>query len=70
MEQLSLFQPERPPTWEDVQKGRARVVDAVEPCSGETCMFWHGGCTHTAGRYAFPKQRPGGKCLHHRLEWA
>lgn len=58
------------PTWDDVQKGKARLVDFVGPCDGQGCMFWHGACTHTADRYAFPKKRPGGMCLHHRLEWA
>lgn len=57
------------PTWDDVQKGRARTVDRIEPCDGAECMFWHGGCTHTDENYAFPKLQPDGKCRKHYLEW-
>ena len=66
---LDLFEAGSP-TWDDVQKGKARLVDTIGPCEGPGCMFWHGGCTHTADGYAFPKKRPGGMCLQHRLEWA
>lgn len=67
--QLSLFAQSRTPTWDDVQKDRAVLVDYIGPCDGEECFFWHGVCTHTAENYAFPKKRSGGMCLHHRLEW-
>ena len=56
------------PTWDDVQKGRAQLVDAIEPCDRCT-MFWRGECTHTAENYAFPKKRPNGMCLVHRIIW-
>jgi len=56
------------PSWDDVQKGRAHLVDAIEPCDRCT-MFWRGECTHTAENYAFPKKRPNGMCLKHRLVW-
>lgn len=69
MIQLSLFAPQRSPTWEDVQKGRAHLVDKIEPC--DHChMFWRGGhCTHTADNYAFPKKRQSGMCLKHYIVW-
>lgn len=68
--QLSLDLFERGnPSWDDVQKGRARLVDVIEPCDGESCMFWRGECTHTAENYAFPKKRPNGMCLKHRIVW-
>ena len=41
-DQLSLDLFERGnPTWEDVHKGRAQLVDVIEPC--DRCYaFWHG----------------------------
>ena len=68
--QLSLFDSQRTPTWDDVQKGRAVLVDRIGECEGDSCAFWHGGCTHTKDNYAFPKKRPNGKCLQRYLEWA
>lgn len=57
------------PTWDDVHSGAAELIDVIEPCD-HCMMFWHGGrCTHTAGNYAFPKQRPNGMCLKHRIIW-
>ena len=57
------------PTWEDVQKGRAHLVDVIEPCD-RCAIFWRSGrCTHTADNYAFPKKRPNGMCLKHRIVW-
>lgn len=69
MSQLSLFAQFHTPTWEDVQKGRAVLVDRIEPCDGESCFWWHGRCTHTKENHAFPKQRSGGMCVKHYLEW-
>ena len=57
------------PTWDDVQKGRAELVDVIEPCKPDGCMFWRGECTHVPGNYAYPKKRPNGMCLVHRLRW-
>ena len=58
------------PTWADVQKGRAKLVDVIEPCEGEECMFYQGGeCVHVAGRFGYPKKRPNGMCLVHRIVW-
>jgi hypothetical protein len=70
--QPSLFQGS--PTWDDVQKGRARLVRRIEPCDkceGSPMSFWNDGrCTHTEEHYAFPKKRPGGMCSKAYLEWA
>lgn len=57
------------PTWDDVQKGRAELVDRIEPCEGEECQFWRGECTHTAENFGYPKKRPNGMCLVHYIEW-
>lgn len=60
----------RTPTWDDVQKGRAKLMDFIEPCKGEECMFWQGGeCVHVPGKFGYPKKRPGGMCLVHRIVW-
>lgn len=67
--QLSLFPHTGSPTWDDVQKGRAVLVDRIERCNGKTCMFFRGKCTHVKGRYAFPKYRGNGKCVQHFIEW-
>ncbi|MBQ1450123.1 MAG: hypothetical protein IIZ12_04215 [Eggerthellaceae bacterium] len=57
------------PTWEDVQKGRAELIDTIEPCD-RCMMFWHGGrCTSTPENFAFPKQRPNGMCAKRRIVW-
>jgi len=71
-DQLSLDLFERGnPTWDDVQKGRAHLVDVIEPCDSKQCMFWQGGeCVHVLGKYAFPKKRPNGMCLKHRIVWS
>ena len=59
------------PTWDDVQKGNAHLVDVTIPCKREGCyMFWnHGRCTHTAENYAYPMYRPNGMCATHKLVW-
>ena len=62
--------PRRTPTWDDVQKGRAKLMDFIEPCEGDECMFWQGGeCVHVPGKFGYPKKRPGGMCLVHRIVW-
>lgn len=69
--QIDIFEPapRGTPTWDDVQKDRAHVVNVIEPCD-HCMMFWQGGrCTHTAENYAFPKKRPNGMCLKHRIVW-
>lgn len=69
--QLDIFElaPRGTPTWDDVHAGTAKLVDRIEPCDRCT-MSWHGGrCTHTADNYAFPKKRPNGMCLKHRIVW-
>ena len=66
---LALFPP-RHPTWEDVQKGRARVVDRVEPCDKCADYYRAGRCTHTVDNYAYPRFRPGGMCVKHYLDWS
>lgn len=67
---LDLFaEPRRSPTWEDAHKGRAKLVDRVEPCDRCAEFFRNGKCTHTAENYAFPKQRPNGMCVNHYLVW-
>lgn len=66
--QLSLFTHTRNPTWDDVQKGMARLVERIEPCDSK-CMFFRGKCTHTAENYAFPRYRGNGKCVQRFIEW-
>lgn len=66
--QLSLFTYTRNPTWDDVQKGKARLVERIEPCDNK-CMFFRGNCTHTADNYAFPRYRGNGKCVQRFIEW-
>ena len=77
-EQLSLFsviepKPKRP-TWEDVQKGRARHVPHEaysKPCR-ESC-FWYGDRFPLMGElscYLFSKPIRGGMCPSTgRIEW-
>lgn len=72
MEQLrlALFEDKpKPPTWDDVQKGRARVDVRIEPCDKCADYFKRGACTHTADRYAYPKFRDGGMCAKKYLVW-
>lgn len=72
MEQLTLdltFSRPRPPTWDDVQKGRAHVVERIEPCDKCVDYFKGEACTHTADRYAYPKVRDGGMCAKKYLAW-
>lgn len=60
------------PTWEDVQKGRARYFTRIEPCDAieRGCMFFRGGaCTHVRGKYAFPKRQSDGQCKKGYIEW-
>lgn len=60
------------PTWEDVQKGRARYITRIEPCDATErgCMFFRGGaCTHTRDNYAFPKRQSDGQCKKGYIEW-
>ena len=68
---FDLFDERPSPTWDDVQKGRAELIDVIEPCDGEQCMFWQGGeCVHVPGKYAYPKKRTNGMCLKHHIVWA
>lgn len=68
---INLFDDEKHPTWDDVQKGKARVVTRIEPCDAleNGCMFYHGHCTHVKGAYAYPKRQSDGTCSKHYLEW-
>ena len=73
-EQLTLDLFLRPsPTWDDVQKGRAALVDRIEPCDrceSSPMSFWRGGrCVHTAENYAFPSNMGDGTCRRHYIEW-
>lgn len=71
--QLDIFEPapRGTPTWDDVHKGRAHLVDRIEPCEHDDCMYWQGGqCVHTAENYGFPKKRPNGMCLKHFIVWS
>lgn len=66
IEQQEPVTPDRSPTWDDVQKGRAHVVYRFEPCDKcetEAVSFWNGEkCTHVKGNYAYPKKQPDGTC--------
>jgi len=72
--QLSLFAPERTPTWEDAQKGRASWVPHdrySEPCRSE-CL-WSDSVFERMGEPTcclFAKPIVGGMCPSSgRLEW-
>lgn len=60
------------PTWDDVQKGKARYFTRIEPCNAieRGCMFFrNGACTHIRGNYAFPKRQSDGQCRKGYIEW-
>ncbi len=73
--QLSLFDllPERSPTWDDVQKGRAEHYYVLEPCDkceSSPMKFWiNGKCIHTSENYAYPAKQPNGMCRRGYLRW-
>ena len=76
-EQLTLFsiKPDKQPTWDDVQKGRAKQVPHeryTQPCRKE-CM-WHESISNFGGIenccYLFHKPVINGKCPSTiTLEW-
>lgn len=65
--------PARPPTWEDVQKGRAHVAyryEACDKCAGAPVCYWDGEkCTHVKGNYAYPKKQPDDTCRKCYIAW-
>lgn len=72
--QLSLFDPEGSPTWDDVQEGMARFVPHERysvPCR-DSCM-WAESVHYRAGEqtcYLFSKPIKDGMCPSSgRLEW-
>lgn len=69
--QLDILEPapRGTPTWDDVHKGRARLVDRIEPCDRCDAFWQNGECVHTAENFGFPKKRPGGMCLKHYIVW-
>lgn len=74
MRQASIFDllgPERPPNWDDVQKGRARLEDRVEPCDrcGSYGFDAQGRCLNTPERYAWSVNQGDGTCIKRYIVW-
>ena len=68
--QLSLWDvPDRSPSWDDVDHGRAVLVGRVVPCDHCETHWRHGRCDNTPERFGYPRNRGDGTCRQHFIVW-